>query len=478
MKSFQKFCLLTILSYTIYSSLFFLLSRGNVNFHAEGLVIFRFPRLVFFGIFLGYFSIATFSFVYIFERLQQKKNLIIRNLLIAVGSLSILIILYNGFVLGNIFFATNKTIFPILTNNYFLCICTFFFQYLITTLVVYSSKSYQLVFNEKRLSYIKLIASIATTISIFGMMFIVGQIKIAFPAFDYLSVEKLVSIFFQILWHCLLVTSVSLFFIWGLSRFYWFRKNYLFLVLLLFITQIFLLTLQIQVYDTQYLNLFFDPSVLSAPLLIVVLLYRNKQRTTAFKINKLTSDFSKKEAEYLQLKQQVNPHFLFNNLNTLISFIEINPKKAIEFGHHLSNTYRHYFKNQKDDFVALREELEFIKEYLEIYKAKFETGISFEIAVQPQENQYILSLALQEVVDNVFKHNAMDENNPLEIRISRIDNKLIIENTVSNKGNYQSNGLGLENINKRYKILTNKEIQIINQTDTYQVILPILELKA
>lgn len=478
MKSFQKFCLLTILSYTIYSSLFFLLSRGNIKWHGDDFSIFRFPRLVFFGIFLGYFSIATFSYVYIFERLQQNKEEIVRNLLIAVGSLSIFIIVFNGFILGHFFVSNKINLYSLITGNYFLCICTFLFQYLGTTLFAYSSKSYQLVFNEKRLSYIKLIASIATTISIFGMMFIVGQIKSAFPAFDYLSVEKLVSIFFQILWHCLLVTSVSLFFIWGLSRFYWFRKNYLFLVLLLFITQIFLLTLQIQVYDTQYLNLFFDPSVLSAPLLIVVLLYRNKQRTTAFKINKLTSDFSKKEAEYLQLKQQVNPHFLFNNLNTLISFIEIDPKKAIEFGHHLSNTYRHYLKNQNDDFVSLKEELEFIKEYLEIYKAKFENSFSFEISALPKDNEYIVSLSLQEIVDNVFKHNTMDENKPLVITISSQKNILIIENTVSNKANDGSNQLGLENINKRYTILTNKEIQIVNQTDSYQVILPILELEA
>ncbi|UFH34786.1 sensor histidine kinase [Flavobacterium acetivorans] len=221
-----------------------------------------------------------------------------------------------------------------------------------------------------------------------------------------------------------------------------------------------------------------NASIFSASVIMIILLYTNKLKSNDFKIKTLTNSFSKKEAEYLQLKNQVNPHFLFNNLNTLISFIEINPKKAVEFGHHLSNTYRHYLKNQNDDFVLLKEELEFIKEYLEIYKAKFENGFSFEISALPKENEYILSISLQETVDNVFKHNKMDEDSPLEIRISTGDNGLLIENSVSNKFSKQSNQVGLENINRRYKILTNKEIQINDSSSIYQVNLPILTLES
>lgn len=476
MKSFQRFIVLTVLSYAICVLLIFLLSRGNLKWHVDGFSVFRFPYLLFFSAFLGYFAIATFSYVYIFERLQQKKESIIRNLLFSVAFLFILLIMYNGFILGNLFVST-KDLYSLLTDNYFLCVCTFFFQCLGTTLVAYSSKSFLLVFDEKRLFYVKLIVSVSVIVSFFGLIFILGQIKSAFPTFDYLSKDKFISIFLEIVRHCLLVTVLTFLFIWILARFLWCRKNSVIIVLLLFLVQFFLLKLQIEIYDNRYLESSIDPSVLSGPILVVVLLYRNNQRTTAFKINKLTSDFSKKEAEYLQLKQQVNPHFLFNNLNTLISFIEINPKKAIEFGHHLSNTYRHYLKNKNDDFVSLKEELEFIKEYLEIYKAKFENCFSFEISFVPKENEYIVCLSLQEIVDNVFKHNTMDENNPLEIRISRVVNGLVIENTVSNKMDSESNQIGLENINKRYKILTNKEIQIVNNTDNYQVILPILELE-
>ena len=163
----------------------------------------------------------------------------------------------------------------------------------------------------------------------------------------------------------------------------------------------------------------------------------------------LSNSISKKNVEYLQLKQQVNPHFLFNNLNTLISFIEINPKKAIEFGHHLSNTYRHYLKYQEEDFVLLSDEINFIKEYLDIYKAKFENGFLYKIDVQSYDNQYILSLSLQEIVDNIFKHNTLNEQSPIEIDIFIVNDKLCISNNLVFKSSITTTKSGLENIKNR-----------------------------
>ena len=160
----------------------------------------------------------------------------------------------------------------------------------------------------------------------------------------------------------------------------------------------------------------------------------------------------------------------------MISFIEINPKKAIEFGHYLSNTYRHYLKNNNEDFVLLYDELNFIKEYLEIYKAKFEDGFSFDIPVVSIKNQYILSLTIQELIDNIFKHNCLEKENPIQIFISIQNRYLQITNTVIKKMNAQSNQFGLESINKRYKFLTNKEIQINNDGLKFQVSIPILIL--
>jgi len=177
------------------------------------------------------------------------------------------------------------------------------------------------------------------------------------------------------------------------------------------------------------------------------------------------------------LKNQVNPHFLFNNLNTLISFIEIEPKKAIEFGHHLSNVYRHYLKNQTEDFVSLSEELHFINEYLEIYKAKFESGFTFEIEKNTSKNQYILSLSLQEIIDNIFKHNILDDENPIAIKISIEENDLVIKNTVNLQIEVISNNKGLANINQRNKILMNREISTIKKDTVFEIRIPIIILE-
>jgi len=196
MKSFQKFIVLTVLSYAICVLLFIFSNKGNIKLYGDFFSIFRFPWLVFFSIFLGYFAIATFSYVYVFEGLQQKKERIVRNLFIAFGSLSFLVIVYNGFILGN-FFVSTKNLYSLITGNYLLCICIFSLEYLVMTLLTYSSKSYQLVFDEKKLFYFKLILSISIILSIFGMMFILGQIQNAFPTFDYFSVNKLRSIFFR-----------------------------------------------------------------------------------------------------------------------------------------------------------------------------------------------------------------------------------------------------------------------------------------
>jgi LytS/YehU family sensor histidine kinase len=142
----------------------------------------------------------------------------------------------------------------------------------------------------------------------------------------------------------------------------------------------------------------------------------------------LSNDVLKKNTEYVQLKQQVDPHFLFNNLNVLISLIDLNPKKAIEFGHNLSNVYRHYLLNQSEDFVSLTSELQFIKEYLEIYKAKFSSGFSFEIQFITAD-YYVLSLAVQELIENIFKHNVIVESNPVVIEIFVEDDFLVIKNS-------------------------------------------------
>lgn len=179
--------------------------------------------------------------------------------------------------------------------------------------------------------------------------------------------------------------------------------------------------------------------------------------------------------EYQELKNQINPHFLFNNLNTMISFIEENPKKAIAFGHHLAGVYRHYLKNSNEDFISLIDELSFIQNYLDIYKAKFNNSLEFTIPANILKSDYILSSVLQEIIDNIFKHNIIDAEHIMKIDISINDDFLEIKNSKVLKNKIDSTKMGLNNISKRYELLTNQKL-IINDSDiAFEVQIPILK---
>lgn len=179
--------------------------------------------------------------------------------------------------------------------------------------------------------------------------------------------------------------------------------------------------------------------------------------------------------EYQELKNQINPHFLFNNLNTMISFIEENPKKAIAFGHHLAGVYRHYLKNSNEDFISLIDELSFIQNYLDIYKAKFNNSLEFTIPANILKSDYILSSVLQEIIDNIFKHNSIDAEHIMKIDISINDDFLEIKNSKVLKNKIDSTKMGLNNISKRYELLTNQKL-IINDSDiAFEVQIPILK---
>ncbi|WP_162523867.1 sensor histidine kinase [Flavobacterium sp. LMO8] len=219
--------------------------------------------------------------------------------------------------------------------------------------------------------------------------------------------------------------------------------------------------------------IFYLISLFSSLSIYAFLYYRNQINEK--KLLKLQN--IQKDAQYLELKNQINPHFLFNNLNTLISFIEVNPTKAIDFGHNLANVYRHYLKKHDEDFILLKDELLFIKEYLEIYKAKFENGFNFSISEEFINNQYVLSSSIQELIDNIFKHNNLDEDQPIEIKIYADNDYLVIYNSIDSNNLADSMNTGLDNINKRYQILTNSSIVITKDKNSFSVQLPILNLE-
>ncbi len=185
------------------------------------------------------------------------------------------------------------------------------------------------------------------------------------------------------------------------------------------------------------------------------------------------------EARLELLKQQISPHFLFNSLSTLKTIVTDNKSK--NFIVQLSNVYRYLLSNnilQKDNLVSLQEELAFTKSYLYILTERFEEALQISIEVDEKfMNKRLPPLALQILIENATKHNTISVEEPLKIAIyTEKDNFLVVENNLQLKNSVEDSlGLGIKNIQDRYRLLKNKEI-IISQTRTsFLVKLPLLD---
>lgn len=165
------------------------------------------------------------------------------------------------------------------------------------------------------------------------------------------------------------------------------------------------------------------------------------------------------QSQFEVLKQQVNPHFLFNSLNVLVSLIRVDSDLAESFTEKLSKVYRYVLENKEKDMVLLGTELEFIKSYVFLLNIRFTGKITFRIEVDhAKSGMMILPMALQILVENAIKHNAFSKANPLKIEISvDNDNYLVVRNNIQARDNHiHSTGIGLTNITSRYKLISDK----------------------
>ena len=181
-------------------------------------------------------------------------------------------------------------------------------------------------------------------------------------------------------------------------------------------------------------------------------------------------------AQFESLKNQIDPHFLFNSLNVLSSLIEENPESAQKFTTSLSKVYRYVLEQKDKELVSVAEELQFAKTYMNLLKMRFENSITFEIPEQLENIEAkVVPLSLQLILENCIKHNVVSATKPLHIKISVAHNELIITNNLQKKEVLQDRkGVGLQNIVNRYAILTNRKVKITETTETFSVQLPIL----
>jgi len=181
-------------------------------------------------------------------------------------------------------------------------------------------------------------------------------------------------------------------------------------------------------------------------------------------------------AQFNALKNQLDPHFLFNSLNVLTSLIDENPDAAQNFTTALSKVYRYVLEQKNKELVSVDEELEFAKTYVRLLKMRFEDSIVFEIPEKASNSEAkVVPLSLQLLLENAVKHNIVNAANPLHIKIYEKEGNLIVENNLqSKKVLRKGSGVGLMNIQQRYNLLTMRKVNINKTTSAFIVQLPML----
>jgi two-component system, LytTR family, sensor kinase len=186
----------------------------------------------------------------------------------------------------------------------------------------------------------------------------------------------------------------------------------------------------------------------------------------------------KLRAELNQLKGIINPHFLFNNLNSLSSLISDNPAQAEIFLDELTTVFRYLLRNNEMELTTLRQELLFIKSYYHLLQTRYGSGITMTTLIDSHYEELMLPpLTLQLLVENAVKHNRIQKEQPLHIEIcTTAGNKLVVRNNLNKKeGWVESTGIGLQNINARYRMLNRPEVIIEKQQDYFSVIISLVE---
>jgi two-component system LytT family sensor kinase len=181
-------------------------------------------------------------------------------------------------------------------------------------------------------------------------------------------------------------------------------------------------------------------------------------------------------AKFDALKNQLDPHFLFNSLNVLTSLIEENPKNAQKFTTSLSKVYRYVLEQKSKELVTVDEELNFARTYMSLLKMRFEDSIIFEIpdkATNPESK--VVPLALQLLLENAVKHNMVTSSKPLHIKIYEDRDHLVVMNNLQPKQIVKkSSGVGLENIKQRYQLLSERKVHINHRDKDFAVAIPML----
>ena len=198
------------------------------------------------------------------------------------------------------------------------------------------------------------------------------------------------------------------------------------------------------------------------------------------KIKKEQLERAKAEAELEALKNQIDPHFIFNSLNTLSYLIDDDPLKAKQFNESLADVYRYILQNKARDLVLLREEMHFLYDYFSLHKIRFDKALQLTVSVSANvmDEFLIPPISLQILMENAIKHNEFCDEIPLHVSIQMKDDMLEVTNNLRTKILHRSSSkIGLQNLSERYKLTTGQEIMVEKTDKVFTVRLPVLKIE-
>ncbi len=244
--------------------------------------------------------------------------------------------------------------------------------------------------------------------------------------------------------------------------------------------------IDINVFDRAYswenIN-YFNPELTMSLLMFYLITYGINiymEKNLTIKEHIIKTEKLEKEnaiAQYMSLKAQIEPHFLFNSLSVLSGIVHTNPDLASDFIVKLSKTLRYIIEQNENKLVPLNEELTIVNDYFFLLKTRFNSAIVLENNINRDiiKNSYIPPATLQMLIENAVQHNKLSEKYPLVVSLSNNNNYIIIENRIQRKDTQStSTGKGLLNIRKRYDLITMREVTVTEYDNMFTVKVPIL----
>jgi len=276
------------------------------------------------------------------------------------------------------------------------------------------------------------------------------------------------------------------------SYFDWYKKPLKKIIVLLFGISFYTLPVSILLLAGWY-HIFINtganwPTIFTASLIIMIcVIFITHVYETVFLVKESASEMlraeqlerARAEAELEALKNQIDPHFIFNSLNTLSYLIEEKPARAKQFNDNMADVYRYILQNKARGLVLLQEEISFLEDYFSLLKIRFENAVQLNLAADKALfDQYLVPpISLQVLMENAIKHNEFSDELPLVIEISFNGDTLVFYNEIRKKTlRKHSSRIGLKNLDERYKLITGHTIIVEETEKIFKVVLPVLKI--